>query len=108
MLIYLINLICYIVSCKLNFKLRLWLAPRLHQRTLPQKVGCINVVPRIKITNSNENQIINKENLTNSVHTSSLITPQFETLDEMLIRVNDLLSSKPINGMNIFIYKYES
>ncbi|XP_054167426.1 probable serine/threonine-protein kinase DDB_G0276181 [Oppia nitens] len=120
--------------------IRLWLIPRQpHQRNSPQKIGCINVVPRIKITNNNNNNNnnnnINNININNTDDTdksdilstdlnldnididsetqssppidiinestqSSLLSskPVYESLDEMLVRVNDLFATKPLEG----------
>jgi hypothetical protein len=59
-------------------------------------------VPRIKISSGDAiTQLNNDINGIKGTPASSLpSTPIFETLDEMLARVNDLLANKPINGMS--------
>lgn len=87
--------------------IRLWLSARSAHRTSPQKIGCINVVPRIKITNREHingeeiTQIHNincEEELPSEKWSLENSRPEYECLDEMLERLNELLENKPIMG----------
>lgn len=65
-------------------------------------------MPRIKISCGDAITLLNNDidgsKDTPSPSSSLSSTPIFETLDEMLVRVNELLANKPINGMLLFIY----
>jgi len=63
--------------------LRLYLSPSKSRFSGPQKIGCINVVPR-KISGNYLQP--NEEPL------------QYETLDQILTRLNELLLTRPIEG----------
>lgn len=62
--------------------LRLFLSPSKSRFSGPQKIGCINVVPR-KVSGS----YLKPED-----------PPVYETLDEILNRLNELLLTRPIEG----------
>lgn len=62
--------------------LRLFLSPSKSRFSGPQRIGCINVVPR-KVSGS---------------HTKPDEPVVYETLDEILQRLNELLLTRPIEG----------
>lgn len=62
--------------------LRLFLSPSKSRFSGPQKIGCINVVPR-KVSGS---------------HMNPDEPVQYETLDQILSRLNELLLTRPIEG----------
>lgn len=69
--------------------LRLYLSPSKSRFSGPQRIGCINVVPR-KVSGS---------------HTNPRDQPvKFETLDEILARLNELLLNRPIEGKLSCLY----
>lgn len=106
--------------------LRLFLSPSKSRFSGPQKIGCINVVPR-KVTGSylskstatissssttnsspsssaSSSSSTSKENSTSSSTDKNRESPQsstsvtYETLDQILQRLNELLLTRPIEG----------
>lgn len=70
--------------------LRLYLSPTKSRFSGPQKIGCINVIPR-------------KIHTSSSSHSSTSSLPgsevaEYETLDQILARLNELLLTRPIEG----------
>lgn len=65
--------------------LRLYLSPSKSRFSGPQKIGCINVVPR-KVSGSY------------SANDSDSEPVEYETLDQILSRLNELLLTRPIEG----------
>lgn len=73
--------------------LRLWLAPSKSRFSGPQRIGCINVVPR-EVDDSLRDGI-NKNEETQEQDTCRR---RLETIDEMVERLNELLKSRPLLG----------
>lgn len=67
--------------------LRLFLSPSKSRFSGPQKIGCINVVPRKKPANKRKDGA------------------KYETLDEILQRLNELLLTRPIEGEFSFLFQ---
>lgn len=71
--------------------LRLFLSPSKSRFSGPQKIGCINVVPR-KVSGS---------------HMKLDEPVTYETLDDILQRLNELLLTRPIEGECLVWYRFE-
>lgn len=74
--------------------IRLHLSPFKSRFSGPQKIGCINVVPRRLNGSKQDKQEANDG--PNSIDDSS--SNDYENLDQILARLNELLLSRPIEG----------
>lgn len=72
--------------------LRLYLSPSNSRSSGPQKIGCINVIPR-KLSGQYRTTT---EGIQSSDDQST--EPKYETLEQILARLNELLLTRPIEG----------
>jgi len=90
--------------------LRMWVSPK-KKETPPQKIGCIITIPKLKLNNSEPNDFVEGEQLTTD---RTLGANNFETLSELISRLNHNLQTDPLEGniisiecVNIPILNYE-
>lgn len=83
--------------------LRLYLSPSKSRFSGPQKIGCINVIPR-KLTGPQYGQTNGKRQRQRQAEGAAGVADEteealsYETLDQILARLNELLMTRPIEG----------
>jgi len=90
--------------------LRMWVSPK-KRETTPQKIGCLFVIPKLKLNNSEPDDSVEGEQLTTD---RTLGASNFENLSELINRLNHNLQTDPLEGniisiecVNIPILNYE-
>ena len=74
--------------------LRMWVSPK-KRETTPQKIGCIITIPKLKLNNQEPDDFVEGEQLTTD---RTLGANNFESLQELVSRLNHNLQSDPLEG----------
>lgn len=89
-------------NAKLNFGIRLWIVPRSNQKKPIQKIKVLDMVPKIKIAGFEHDQFL--ENIKESSQKfSSLYSPEFETISDLIDRLNKKLIENEYMGQIVNI-----
>lgn len=89
-------------NAKLNFGIRLWIVPRANQKKPIQKMKVLDMIPKMKIAGFEHGQFL--ENVKESSQKfSSLYSPEFETTNELIERLNKTLTENEYIGQIVNI-----
>ncbi len=78
---------------------RVWLCPREDAQQPIQRLKVLNIIPKVKIT-GREHDLFIEQKSGNRLSYSSLELPTFETIDELVPHLNQLLQANKYFGKN--------